>query len=129
MDGSWYRATIRSVERDVVSVFFVDYGTLDDVNPLNIRRNIMLESVPIQTICCSIHNIQPPGDSRENPVEWPVETLNYLHQYIVEKTCHVTVYVKSPLQVSLRLSCDVGKHLVDKKMAEYIVVKPKSRKK
>ena len=134
LDGKWYRATILNTagNRTKVEVFFVDYGTRDEVDRYDIRLNIMLESIPIQTIKCTIHNIKVPGTKTNDATEWPISTLDHLHQLIVDQTCRVIVHTQSPSAnfVSLFLSSGtcVAEYLVDKKLAEFIRVKTKPDK-
>ena len=120
-------------EPGLVTVFFVDYGTLDSVSIRDIRLNTMLEELPVQAIRCKLDNIQPvAGSQPEGTREWKVETLDHLHTLIVEKEFRVRVKGRGlPLPVGLANSSmrtPLAELLVQKRMAEYIV-KPVKKKK
>ena len=131
LDGKWYRATVAAtdIDENKVEVIFVDYGTRDDVDRHHIRLNVMLQWIPIQTIKCTIHNIQVPGTKADDVIDWPIQTLDYLHKLIVDQTCCVKVHAQSSLAnvVSLILpsGVDVAGHLVAKKLAEFVQVETK----
>ncbi|KAI9557591.1 hypothetical protein GHT06_017419 [Daphnia sinensis] len=138
MDNMWYRAIVKQneVELEKVTVFFVDYGTLDSVDCCDIRLNIMLEELPTQTVCCKLFNIRPPvEDLSDRKWEWPVETLNHLHQLIVDHEFRVIVKGKGPpLPVALvtHKQSSIASYLVENKMAELIdpnLKRKKSKKK
>lgn len=105
-------------------MFFVDYGTLDAVDRRDIRLNIMLEELPTLTICCKLFNIRPNvGDRTDGKREWPMETLNHLHELIVDEEFRVLVKGNGPpMPVVLKTNkqSSIASYLVGKKMAEFI---------
>ncbi|XP_032786585.2 uncharacterized protein LOC116924198 isoform X1 [Daphnia magna] len=138
IDNKWYRAIVKKteVELEKVTVFFVDYGTLDSVDCRDIRLNIMLEELPTQTVCCKLFNIRPPvEDLTDRKWDWPVKTLDHLHELIVDKEFRVIVKGKGPpLPVALitRKQSSIASYLVENKMAELTdpnLWKKKSKKK
>ncbi|XP_057366887.1 uncharacterized protein LOC130687728 [Daphnia carinata] len=126
IDNQWYRAIVKKteVELEKVTVFFVDYGTLDSVDCRDIRLNIMLEELPTQTLCCKLFNIRPPVEYRtDRNWEWPVEILDHLHKLIVDGEFRVIVKGKGPpLPIALvtHKQSSIASYLIENKMAEWI---------
>ena len=42
-----------------MTVQFVDYGNTDRVSPSELRKNIIMEYVPIQALLCELYHIVP----------------------------------------------------------------------
>lgn len=112
-----------------MTVFFVDYGTLDAVDRRDIRLDIILEDTPIQAMRCVLHNVRPAVEHKDENGSWTVEVLNTLHEWIVDKEFEVTVKSKGPpLRVTMKevqSSKTVAEQLVAHKFAELISVKKK----
>lgn len=132
LDGNWHRAVVKEILlTKQVTVFFVDYGTLDNVGQRDIRLNIMLEDLETQAFRCVLHNIQPPAvDRLQGHNVFKEETLDYLHTLTVEKEFRVKVKGRGPpLSVSLiKNQVSIAKQLVQENLAEY-VESPKPKKK
>jgi len=135
-DGEWCRAIVQEVNSEPgrVTVIFVDYGTRDSVQLKNIRLDIQFEEIPILALPCTLHNIRVPGSGNQlggTKVQWPIETLNILHNMIVEKEFRVIVKANGvPLQVHLSSRYDgvVSKKLVAKGLAEFVEIKKCNKK-
>lgn len=66
-DMAWYRAEIRGVDRNSLTVCYVDYGNCDKVDKQKLRSITQeFASLPIQGVKCRLKGIRPPGQS------WPV---------------------------------------------------------
>ncbi|CAG0883760.1 unnamed protein product [Darwinula stevensoni] len=108
-----------------VEVFFVDYGTKTLLLPNQLRKNILLEDIPMQAIPCELYGVAP------NSVDgkWPTRVLDFMHKTVVEKRCDVFVCKRKPHQLLVKLiipsGLDLGEMLVN--MRDAIEIKPDDR--
>ena len=124
--ATWNRGIIRKVNDKTADVVYVDYGTLDEVLLCDIRLDITLEDVPIQTQRCVLHNIMPV----DGAADWPVETLNYIHKLVVDKEFKAVVKAqRQATHVSLEGELKIEKHLVLQGMAVIMEKKAKAKDK
>ena len=85
VDENWYRAIVTEVRLDgQCKVEFVDYGTPEWVDSgQDLRKDLLMKSVPIQRIKFKMDNIMPVEDS------WSKKVLDYLTDIIVEQRLEV----------------------------------------
>ena len=88
VDENWYRAIVTEVRLDgQCKVEFVDYGTPEWVDSgQDLRKDLLMKSVPIQRIKFKINNIMPVKDS------WSKKVLDFLSDVTVEKRLKVRSY-------------------------------------
>lgn len=112
-----------SERKSKVTVFFVDYGVVKVVGSFDIRRDVILTEVPIQTFRCTLHNVKPVVVNKSN-LNWPDDAICFIHEVVVKKEFNVKVQTYSPLNVSLQFptnSVDLSDFLVAAGKADYIV--------
>ncbi|XP_064488193.1 RING finger protein 17-like isoform X2 [Ornithodoros turicata] len=65
-DHSWYRALVRNVGQDEVTVLYVDYGNSESV-PFSSLRILPDEymDIPMQAVVCTLHGVTPVADTQE----------------------------------------------------------------
>lgn len=101
----------------------VDYGVTENVGCCEIRRDILLTNIPVQTFCCILHNIKPLHAGKQIKLySWPVGTIDSFHEVAVNQEFNVQVKSYSPLRVSLNFpknSVDLTDFLVAARKAEY----------
>nr|KAG5696920.1 hypothetical protein BaRGS_015884 [Batillaria attramentaria] len=82
-DGSWYRACIRSVDKetDTLTLFYVDYGNTEMVPASSVRLLLPeFETLPWQAVACSLAGVRCQGD------EWTEEVKAAFSELIAEKS-------------------------------------------
>ncbi|KAL5017454.1 hypothetical protein ScPMuIL_007043 [Solemya velum] len=63
-DESWYRAEVRSVSNNNITVFFVDFGNSDVVSLESIRKPLQsYYSLPAQAVMCCLKGLKPVRDN------------------------------------------------------------------
>ena len=85
MDENWYRAIVTEVRLDgQCKVEFVDYGTPEWVDSgQDLRKDLLMKSVPIQRIKFKIKNLMPVEGS------WSKKVLDFLSDAVVEQRLEV----------------------------------------
>ncbi|XP_023213664.1 uncharacterized protein LOC111616493 [Centruroides sculpturatus] len=83
-DNNWYRAVIKDVNGDDVTVFFIDYGNID-VIPREDVKILKEEFCKIPSFCyrCRLAYIKPIDD------EWSTEAIDWFTTYILDKTLNI----------------------------------------
>lgn len=126
-NGDWFRAIVKAVSerKSIVSVYLIDYGVIENVACYNIRRDVILTEIPIQTFRCSLHNTKPVEENGSNVnSNWSNDVIDCLHEVAVNQEFNVKVQTYSPLNVSLQFSknsVDLSDFLVAAGKADYIV--------
>ena len=85
MDENWYRAVVTEVRSDgQCKVEFIDYGTPEWVDSgQDLRKDLLMKSVPIQRIKFKIKNLMPVEGS------WSKKVLDFLSDAVVEQRLEV----------------------------------------
>lgn len=112
-----------SERKSNVNVFFIDYGVVRIVYCCDIRRDVILTEVPVQTFRCTLHNVKPVQVNRSD-ANWSDDVISFIHDVAVKKEFNVSVQTYSPLKVSLQFpknSVDLSDILVASGRADYIV--------
>lgn len=111
-------------EENLVTVFFVDYGSTQDVVCSDVRTDVGLQKIPVGTFRCSLHNLKPLGaNSFNEKTPWPKDLVNYLRG-AVNQEFNAIVKSYCPLNISLRFpdsSECLTEFMVAALKADYIV--------
>ena len=85
VDENWYRAVVTEVRLDgQCKVEFIDYGTPEWVDSgQDLRKDLLMKTVPIQRIKFKINNVEPVEGS------WSKKVLDFLSDVVVEKRVKV----------------------------------------
>ena len=83
LDGKWYRATVIEVMRDMCTVEFVDYGTVEDCLIEDMRKDLFMTEIPVQCFPLQLSTVRPVGE------KWDQSALDFLHSSIVDQTVQV----------------------------------------
>ncbi|KAI4497679.1 hypothetical protein M0802_007219 [Mischocyttarus mexicanus] len=82
----WYRAKVLAVlNKDTIEVQFVDYGNVEECTIGFIKKKVILQNIPIQSMKCVVKDLIPANG------KWKIEDLDKIHALLVEKECKVTV--------------------------------------
>ncbi|XP_015187260.1 PREDICTED: uncharacterized protein LOC107072113 [Polistes dominula] len=82
----WYRAKVLAVlNENTVEVQFVDYGNVEECKIGCLKKKVMLNNIPIQSVKCVVEGLIPANG------KWKIEDLDKIHLLLVEKECKVTV--------------------------------------
>ncbi|CAG2054018.1 unnamed protein product, partial [Timema podura] len=128
-DKKWYRAKVLEVNDDdrSIKVRFVDYGNEEICRATELRKDLCMSHIPIQSTKCFVHCIVPLTEDGN----WPVDTLDTVHMNCVEKSCYVTV--KKSLEGGYILTSLIGPNqinifqlMVESALCEYRPVEPAS---
>ncbi len=71
----------------MIQVLYVDFGNSETVSPDKLRSNLVLVDIPLQCQQCELFEVAP------HDGKWGMDLLEYMHDFIVGKTCvyHVQV--------------------------------------
>jgi len=83
-DNKWYRACVLRVLPNHCEVRLVDYGTETFTPFISMRKRLVAEKIPIQSIPFKLANVEPIGG------EWTEEQLTTFHQLVVDKVLTIT---------------------------------------
>ena len=87
-DGSWYRAKITSVNSDLVTVQYIDYGNSAEVKRSDLRGlDTKFATDPPHALRSSLNGIRPMG----NQGEWSAECCERVSQALLDQECQVTI--------------------------------------
>ncbi|XP_043488599.1 uncharacterized protein LOC122515348 [Polistes fuscatus] len=82
----WYRAKVLAVlDENTIEVQFVDYGNVEECTIGFIKKKVILNNIPIQSMKCVVKGLIPANG------KWKIEDLDKIHLLLVEKECKVTV--------------------------------------
>ena len=104
----WYRGTVIKVqENELFNVEFVDYGNVEECTIGNLKKEVVLENIPIQCTKCIIYSLIP----GYNNGQWRIDDLDKIHSLLIEQECVVTVLdrTKEYLVISVTL-LETNKH-------------------
>ena len=114
-DGSWYRSKITKMSAGAVTLFYADYGNVEEIPACDIRS---LESQfcrqPIQALRCSLNGISPIGNS------WSEEACSMFQAAVVEEEMRVSFLreVAGGYEVEVEFrEQDIAQKLVDAGLA------------
>ena len=123
--GIWFRAVVKAFnkEKKIVTVFFVDYGETEHLDCADVRLDICLQKIPVETFRCCLHNLKPMGvDTSNECVAWPKDLINCL-RVSVHQEFNAIVKTYFPLSICLRFpntSESLTEFLVTTGKADYI---------
>lgn len=103
--GNWYRAVVKFVKNrdNTALVFLVDYGATVKVDFCDIRMDVILGQIPVQTFRCSLHNLIPTKVKEFNAMaSWPENVIDNLHAAAVNQEFNMNVKSYFPLSIALR---------------------------
>ncbi|XP_022900215.2 RING finger protein 17 [Onthophagus taurus] len=83
LNEGWYRAKVVAINQNTVSVVMVDYGNEEDLNPIDLRKEILFDNVPIYASIVYLQDLNPLNDV------WDKDDLDILHGAIVDKEIDV----------------------------------------
>lgn len=89
-DGMYYRATILRADEKGIEVRFVDYGTVEYVNPDFIFTDLMFEELPKLCLEVEFYGLKPFSSTGK----WSLKALDELHSMLVEHNCSMVVKQK-----------------------------------
>ena len=90
VDQGWYRAVVLRVFPNVCRVQLCDYGTEAHCYFRNMRKQLMMQDLPVQSFPLKVSNI--------SSATWTEEEITILHEMIVDKT--VAVILDNTSEVS-----------------------------
>ncbi|XP_050411820.1 uncharacterized protein LOC126826787 [Patella vulgata] len=91
LDGNFYRAKVRNIKGDKVTVQYIDYGNQEEVMTLDLRPlNSQLAQLPAQAVFCAIAGLAPAERDRS----WTEDEINIL-----------TIHVKSQVLLCKAVYC------------------------
>lgn len=108
--------------RERATVFFVDYGAVEQVSVKDIRLKNMFFKIPVQTFRCHLEGIEPASERNTKSRNYTESALNLLHELTVNNEFNITVENFSPLRVSLKFldnDVKVSSLLVAARKAKY----------
>nr|CAD7260952.1 unnamed protein product [Timema shepardi] len=108
-DNKWYRAKVLEVNDNdrSIKVRFVDYGNEEICRATELRKDLCMSHIPIQSTKCFVQCIVPLTEDGN----WPVDTLDTVHMNCVEKMCYVTV--KKSLEGGYILTSLIGPNKIN----------------
>lgn len=84
-DNAWYRARVQKIDGQTVTVFFVDYGNLEETSIRNIRAlSEDLAKTPMFAIKCSLYGVQKETDGHSEAVIAEFEELTVDKELLCE---------------------------------------------
>ncbi|KAK6175376.1 hypothetical protein SNE40_013852 [Patella caerulea] len=91
LDGNFYRAKVRNIKGDKVTVQYIDYGNQEEVMTQDLRPlNSQLAQLPAQAVFCAIAGLAPAERDRS----WTEDEINVL-----------TIHVKSQVLLCKTVYC------------------------
>jgi len=104
LDCKWYRAKVVSVNvnRDICTVEFVDYGTVEECMIEDMRKDLFMTEIPIQCFPFKMNTIKPVGAS------WEQYVLDFLHSNIVDQTLKVRMTIEDEVTEGSRTKQGMG---------------------
>ncbi|XP_049949115.1 uncharacterized protein LOC126457111 isoform X1 [Schistocerca serialis cubense] len=87
-DKKWYRGKVLKLNEDsTLKIIFVDYGNVEDCRATDLRKDVLLQEIPVQCHRCKLAGIEPiSGDG-----VWNNTGLDLLHVSVVDQTTSVTI--------------------------------------
>ena len=80
VDKKWYRAEVRIVKwrKKQVWVLFVDYGSFSWCHQKQLRRNLFMTDMPIESVTLKMDGVAPLN------MQWTKDVLDLLHKMLVD---------------------------------------------
>ena len=98
-DNNWYRGTVLRVLPNHCEVRLVDYGTETFVPFNSMRKRLVAEEVPIQSIPFMLVDIAPIGG------QWTEEQLTIFHELVVDKVLTITNFEVNSMKNHTNKKC------------------------
>lgn len=111
-DNNWYRAVIKDVKGNEVTVYFIDYGNVDIVPRADIK--VLKEEFlckPSFSFKCCLEGVKPINEI------WSNEAVDWFQTFIQDKTLDILFTDKSNSVVIFTEEGDVSKFLIENKFA------------
>ncbi|XP_076287451.1 tudor domain-containing protein qin isoform X2 [Lasioglossum baleicum] len=109
----WYRGKVVNIlENDVVEVEFVDYGNVEKCPVGTLKKQVVLENIPVQSTKCLIYRLIPDNDTGK----WTTLELDKIHSLLIDKKCIVNVLDRTDafyvISVTIVVSEDTATDLI-----------------